>query len=71
MEEPRCLPEVRWGDGGHRAKCWGPWQGWAELTPAKGLVPGLFFPMYATPWADWPLAWWAFVSGGSWLHPHA
>ena len=66
MEEPRCLPEVRWGDGGHRAKSWGPWQGgflperWAELTPAKGLVPGLFFPMDATPWADWPLAWWGY-----------
>ena len=78
MDEHRSLPEARRAEEGHRAKPWGPWQGgflpkrWAESTPAKELVPGLFFPMDATPWADWPLAWWcykAFVSVGSWLHP--
>ena len=43
------------------------------LPPAKELVPGLFLPVDATPWADLPPAWWgcwAFVSVGSWLHPH-
>ena len=49
---------------------------WAVLLPvAKELVLGLLLPVDTTPWAGLhaaPTGWGcqAFVSEGSWLHPH-